>query len=274
MYRFLVTPRWWAINVFVALAIPFCLFMGAWQLDRFEARVDSHRDRQEQEARAAEGEAQPLSSLLPLGTDTVGEQAILTGTYDIDQQQLVPERAIEGERGFYVLTPLLPDDGGPAVPVVRGWLPGAADPAAAPAPPDGEVTVIGALQAAESPSSVNPPSGLPDGQLGVIGAASLVNMLPYEVTDFWVTVQDPAQPMRAVPPAVPTNTGLDMKAFQNLGYTAEWFVFVAFVIFMWFRLFRRETEAQRDAALGLVPEPVSPDSAGDAGRNRSQEQPA
>ncbi|MGW6506625.1 SURF1 family protein, partial [Streptomyces niveus] len=40
-------------------------------------------------------------------------------------------------------------------------------------------------------------------------------------------------------------------AVQKLGYPGEWFVFVAFVLFMWFRLFRRETEAIRDRALGL-----------------------
>ncbi|MEW5632524.1 SURF1 family protein, partial [Streptomyces hydrogenans] len=47
-------------------------------------------------------------------------------------------------------------------------------------------------------------------------------------------------------------TGLDAKAFQNLGYTAEWFVFAGFVVFMWFRLLRREAEAARDEALGLA----------------------
>jgi hypothetical protein len=58
--------------------------------------------------------------------------------------------------------------------------------------------------------------------------------------------------MRAVPVSAPQNTGLDLKAFQNLGYTAEWFAFVGFVIFMWFRLLRREVELARDAELGLV----------------------
>ena len=57
-----------------------------------------------------------------------------------------------------------------------------------------------------------------------------------------------------MPAAAPQDTGLDLKAFQNLGYTGEWFVFAGFVLFMWFRLFRREAEAARDAKLGLVPD--------------------
>ena len=44
VYRFLLTPRWWGINIFVVLAIPFCVFMGSWQLGRFEDRVDTHQE--------------------------------------------------------------------------------------------------------------------------------------------------------------------------------------------------------------------------------------
>lgn len=57
-----------------------------------------------------------------------------------------------------------------------------------------------------------------------------------------------------VPAAAAAGTGLDLKAFQNLGYTGEWFAFAGFAVFMWFRLFRREAEAERDRALGLDPE--------------------
>lgn len=72
--------------------------------------------------------------------------------------------------------------------------------------------------------------------------------------DAWVTLNEGDSGMRAVPVSAPQNTGLDLKAFQNLGYTAEWFAFVGFVIFMWFRLLRREVELARDAELGLVAE--------------------
>ncbi|GAB2923949.1 SURF1 family protein [Streptomyces mayteni] len=252
MYRFLLTPRWWAINVFVLLAIPVCLVAGMWQLGRFEDQVANHREQQERAERGP-GDPRPLAELLPLTTETVGEQAEARGTFDVDGQLLVPGRQLEGELGFYVLTPLLPADGGPAVPVVRGWLPGEADPAAVPAAPAGEVTVVGALQAAESPSKVDGPTeGLPAGQLGVISAASLINVLSYPVGDPWITVTDAVAPMTPVPAVAPTGTGLDMDAFQNLGYTAEWFVFAAFVVFMWFRLVRREVEARQDAELALV----------------------
>ncbi|MGP3951416.1 SURF1 family protein [Streptomyces sp. 7N604] len=257
MYRFLLTPRWWGINLFVVLGVPFCLFMGSWQLGRFEARVDSHQEQQRDESAHATAAAEPLDGLLPVTKETSGRLATATGRYD-DEQLLVPDRELDDTRGFYVLT-LLHTEGGKALPVVRGWLPGdadvAADRARVPAPPRGEVTVTGALQASENQGTdgAHAGGGLPQGQVGLISAASLVNLVPYPVHDAWVTLPEGETPgaLRAVPPVAAQGSGLDLKAFQNLGYTGEWFVFAGFVVFMWFRLVRREAEAQRDIALGL-----------------------
>ncbi|MFJ6915902.1 SURF1 family protein [Streptomyces sp. NPDC101133] len=270
MYRFLLTPRWWGINVFVVLAIPFCIFMGSWQLGRFEDRVQDHETATTQHESARREAARPLAELLPVDKATVGKQTTVTGRYD--DQLLVPERKLDDREGFYVLT-LLRTDGGRALPVVRGWLPGEPDPAKAPAPPTGEVTVTGALQAAESPGSngVSGRSGWPAGQTGAINAATLLNLVPYDVYDAWVTLNEGDSGMRAVPVSAPQGTGLDLKAFQNLGYTAEWFAFVGFVVFMWFRLARRELELARDAELGIVTEDEEPGGTGDAGESAESE---
>ncbi|MEU1849617.1 SURF1 family protein [Streptomyces sp. NPDC019990] len=253
MYRFLLTPRWWGINVFVLLSIPFCIFMGSWQLGRFEDRVQDHRNATEQVSAARDEAPRPLAELLPVTKATSGKQVTATGRYV--KQLLVPGRELDGRQGFYVLA-LLRTGSGEALPVVRGWLPGAADANRAPAPPSGEVTVTGALQASETPgdNGVSAQGGLPSGQTAAISAASLVNLVPYDVYDAWVTLARGDSGMKAVPASAPPDTGLDLKAFQNLGYTAEWFAFVGFVIFMWFRLLRREVEFARDAELGLVPE--------------------
>ncbi|MGW1076524.1 SURF1 family protein [Streptomyces sp. NPDC002537] len=271
MYRFLLTSRWWGINAFAALSIPFCLFMGTWQLSRFETRVDSHREQQRQVDDAKTAKAEPLKDLLPVSTKTSGRQATVGGRYDTEHQLLVPDRDLDDHKGFYVLTLLRTDDG-KALPVVRGWLPGdpdsRTDVAAVPAPPAGHVTVTGALQASESPTSkgVHAAGGLPKGQLGIISAATLVNVVPYDVYDAWITAPEAQGAMIPVPPGAAPGTGLDLKAFQNLGYTGEWFVFVGFVVFMWFRLFRREAEAARDLALGITPD--DPDGGTDDARRK------
>ncbi|MFZ4266046.1 SURF1 family protein [Streptomyces arboris] len=257
MYRFLLTPRWWGINLFVVLAIPFCVFMGTWQLGRFEDRVQSHEQATKQPDPSTRA-AKPLDELLPVDKVTSGRPAVATGTYA--DQFLVPGRELDDRRGFYVLS-LLRTDGGKALPVVRGWLPGTAGSVPVPAAPQGEVTVTGDLQASENIHSdgVDTRGGLPAGQLGMISAASLVNLVDYDVYDAWVTLPEAEAggtggAMKPVPAAAPQGSGLDLKAFQNLGYTGEWFVFAGFVLFMWFRLVRREAEAVRDVALGLVPE--------------------
>ncbi|MFB8139827.1 SURF1 family protein [Streptomyces parvus] len=261
MYRFLLTPRWWGINLFVVLAIPFCVFMGTWQLGRFEDRVQSH-EQAEKAPDPSTRAAKPLDELLPVDKVTSGRPAIATGTYA--DQFLVPGRKLDDRQGFYVLN-MLRTDSGKALPVVRGWLPGSATDTRVPAAPKGEVTVVGDLQASENPHSdgVNVRGGLPSGQVGMISAATLVNLVPYDVYDAWVTLPEAEAggaggAMKPVPAAAPEGSGLDLKAFQNLGYTGEWFVFAAFVLFMWFRLVRREAEAERDIALGLVPEEPGP----------------
>ncbi|MER7592998.1 SURF1 family protein [Streptomyces hydrogenans] len=247
MYRFLRTPRWWGINLFVLLAIPFCVFMGTWQLGKFEDRVDSHQDAERKSATSTPAAA-PLASLLPVDKETSGRATEARGRYG--EQFLVPDRELDGKSGAYVLTLLRTDDGR-SLPVVRGWLPAGAE---APAPPSGEVTVVGALQASENQGTkgVRAAGGLPEGQLGMISAASLVNVVDDDVYDAWMTLTDSPAGLTPVPAAAAAGTGLDAKAFQNLGYTAEWFVFAGFVVFMWFRLLRREAEAARDEALGLA----------------------
>ncbi|WP_405714131.1 MULTISPECIES: SURF1 family protein [unclassified Streptomyces] len=266
MYRFLLTPRWWGINLFVVLAIPFCVFMGTWQLGRFEDRVQTH-DAAEKQPDPGTRPAKPIDDLLPVDTVTSGRPATATGRYA--DQFLVPGRKLDDKSGFYVLG-MLRTDSGKALPVVRGWLPGKPGHTPVPAAPTGKVTVTGDLQASENAGTtgVDTAGGLPDGQLGMISAASLINLVPYDVYDAWVTLQDTgagagtgsgsgdkaAVALRPVPAAVAQGTGLDLKAFQNLGYTGEWFVFAGFVLFMWFRLVRREAEAARDLRLGLIEE--------------------
>ncbi|MFJ2090798.1 SURF1 family protein [Streptomyces sp. NPDC087901] len=284
MYRFLLTPRWWGINLFVVLAIPFCVFMGTWQLGRFEDRVQTHEAAEKQPAPGTMA-AEPLDELLPVDTVTSGRPATASGRYA--DQFLVPGRKLEDRSGFYVLD-MLRTDSGKALPVVRGWLPGKAGHTPVPAAPTGRVTVTGDLQASENTGTdgVDAKGGLPDGQVGMISAASLVNLVPYDVYDAWVTLQEtdartgasgtgvsgttdtvltdtPGKGgggLRPVPAAAPQGSGLDLKAFQNLGYTGEWFVFAAFVVFMWFRLLRREAEAARDLKLGLIADEDTPTS--------------
>ncbi|MFF8769768.1 SURF1 family protein [Kitasatospora sp. NPDC015120] len=260
MYRFLLTPRWLSGTALAVAAVAVCVWLGSWQLGRFEDRVSSH---QEISRAAADGGApRPLGELLAadrpqVTTDTVGRAVTVTGTFDEEHQLLVPNRVLDGKQGYYVLTPLRTADGRTAA-VVRGWAAGAppAGPAATAPAPAGEVTVTGRLQAGENSGSGGAVAGgLPEGQLGTINRAALVNKLALDGWyDGWVSADSAADGLTPVPTVQPQGgDGLSLRAFQNLGYTLEWFVFGGFVVFMWFRLLRREAEAEQDRALGLDP---------------------
>lgn len=257
MYRFLLTPRWLALSLVVLVAVPFCVAMGLWQLDRFESRVDEHHVQQEESARQHTVALHRLTSGgRQVGADDLGRPVAVTGHYDTAHQLLVPNRTKHGTQGFYVLTPVRPADGGRAVPVVRGWAPGKASTRVAerlPKPPSGTVTVRGSLRLAENAddAEVRADQPLPAGQVGLVSSAALVNVLPYQVSDVWVAASHPPDGLRTVPLHKPQGSGLDARAFQNLGYTGEWFVFAGFAVFMWFRFVRREGEMRRDRAMGL-----------------------
>ncbi|MFB6888060.1 SURF1 family protein [Kitasatospora sp. NPDC056327] len=259
MYRFLLTPRWLSGTALAVAAVAVCVWLGSWQLGRFEDKVSSHQEI----SRAATdgGTPRPIGDLLgadrpQVTTETLGRAVTVTGTFEPDHQLLVPNRVLDGRQGYYVLTPLRTADGR-AVAVVRGWAAG--EPPAGrstAAVPDGEVTVTGRLQAGETSGRGGAVAGgLPDGRLGTINRAALLNKLELEDWyDGWVSVDTAAEGLTPVPTVQPQGgDGLSLRAFQNLGYTLEWFVFGGFVVFMWFRLVRREAEAEQDRALGLDP---------------------
>jgi hypothetical protein len=80
-----------------------------------------------------------------------------------------------------------------------------------------------------------------------------VNLLPYSVYDGWIALDGNSTSLVPVPSyQAAEGDGLTLEAFQNLGYTCQWFVFAGFVVFMWARLVRREAEVARDRRLGLV----------------------
>ncbi|MFD4370746.1 SURF1 family protein [Streptomyces sp. NPDC058486] len=247
MYRFLLAPRWWGLNTLLLLGIPFCLLMGMWQVERFEDRIDAHRGAQRPPAAAGQ-DARPLDQLLPVSKQTVGRMVTVRGRHT--EQFVVPDRYMNGEKGHFVLS-ILRADSGRAIPVVRGWRPGDADHAALPPAPTGAALVTGVLQASEVAGSrgVGTTTALPHGQLGLISAAVLVNLVPHDMDDAWISESAPGEGLTAVPVNVPQNTGLDRKAFVSLGYSLQWFSFIGFALWMWFRFFRRETEAIRDGAV-------------------------
>jgi cytochrome oxidase assembly protein ShyY1 len=177
-------------------------------------------------------------------SDMVGRHVSVTGTFGPDEL-LVTGRVRDGRVGDLVLSPLTVEGTGAVLPVVRGWVPDAADPAASAAPPAGTVHLVGWLHVGEAAGA----TGLPDGQTDAISPAELVNRwggpiyTGYLVLESVTPAQDPG--VSVMGPPVPGKGGVD---WRNLGYALQWWMFGIFAVVLWWRMVGDEASVQAEAA--------------------------
>jgi cytochrome oxidase assembly protein ShyY1 len=247
--RTALRPRWLALLALVLAAATAMSLLGHWQLTR--AGETGARAAKERAARSPVD----LPGVLAPRTSFPARLADLpvraTGRWDGGRQLLVPERRRDGRVGWWLLTPLVLDDGS-AVPVVRGWVPAVDDPAAAPSPAGGAVTVVGSLRPTEPPADRAPGqgSGLPAGQVERVDGPTLIARWPYPLlTGFVVqTGQDPP-PQGARPLPVPLDVGTGV-GWRNLSYALQWWLFAGFGLLLWFRIVRDDHRRRVVAGAG------------------------
>lgn len=229
--------RW---TIYVALAVLFaiaCAFLSQWQFTRNEERagqlalVEVNYD----------APVVPLDEILPDGSSFApGDEwrpVTVTGTYRVEDQLLVRNRAHGGTSAFEVLVPLHLDDGRVVI-VDRGWEPPGNEqpiPDAVPQAPAGEVTVTGRLR----PGEPMPSSGrsAPDGQVPTIHlplVADLITDGDRAETDAYLMLvsEDPAPattPNAVRPPSEDPGPHLSY-AIQWILFAIMGFVFIGYVI--------------------------------------------
>jgi surfeit locus 1 family protein len=220
--------------------ILFVVFLGRWQYHRWSDRGTSVLPPDNRPAVALTDLVQPNA---PLPGGSIGRQTTVAGRFDGAHQVLVADRQLGGRNGFWVVTPLRPDNAsaGAAALVVRGWVPSVDD--AALRVPDTRVTVSGRVYASEDPPPVGdePPPPLAPGQYREVNSAELTGAFPYRILDGYVLQArtDPAlagaQPT-VVP--VPVNTEDNGGGIRNLIYAIQWWLFAVAVLYFWGRLVR------------------------------------
>ena len=277
MYRFLLTPRWLgglALAVAAAMAM---VFLGVWQLHRYEERtaINNRIDA------AASVQPRPLTSVLSPptvagrsgpggGGDVSWTKVTVSGRYDPANEIQVRGRTVNGDVGFEIVTPLVLSDG-TAVLVDRGWIPPAGDALAAPhvpPAPTGPVTVVGQVHLSESRPA---PMARRDGRLDTrrIAVPKLAREMPYPVYGAYVllTAQTPAADPAFVP--IPID---HEDAWQNGGYTVQWWLFAAMALFAFGWQARKEAlgSLAGDPSVPLAGSPAGPDG-GPRGSDRVEE---
>src|SRR4051794_10016187 len=107
------------IAAVIALAVA-ALFarLGVWQVHRLAERRALNA---ELVSRISLAPASPAD--LPADTALASYRLVkVTGSFDFDHQIIITGRSRQGAPGVYLVTPLIPDSGGPAVLVNRGWV--------------------------------------------------------------------------------------------------------------------------------------------------------
>ena len=253
-YRFARTPKWVLSHVLVALLLIAMISAGFWQLDR-------HRQRRGQndliEARS-QLERVPFATVAPPGVDSsVGEQeqyrrVEVTGVFQADDEVLIRNRTFDGAPGWWVLTPLMTDDGW-AVAVNRGWIPlsyHADEPRRGTEAPAERVTVLGWIQPsrqAEGFQRADPSAGRLS-SLARPDVPRLSAQVGYEMSPVVLRV-DPASMPAGVQP-IP----LPLPAFDSgshLSYAVQWFIFSTTAVIGYPLVLRSVARGRQDAA----PEP-------------------
>jgi len=134
--------RWALLIVFVAVLGTVFVNLGEWQLRRLD-------ERQQRNSTIITNEAKPVRPFTevfdhPLVEADEWQRVEATGTFDGTRQFVVRYRSLGDAPSYSVVTPLRTATG--TVLVNRGLIPlerGNRVPAEGPAPPSGEVTVVG-----------------------------------------------------------------------------------------------------------------------------------
>ena len=153
------------------------------------------------------------------------------GTYDVEHEVTVTFTTRDGAPGVDVVTPLVMSDGS-AVLVNRGWLQtqnNSERPEDVPAPPAGEVTVMGWLRqdSGADDNAVRPR----DGQVRAISSEGMASFVPHDLAAGYLNLRS-QQP--------PAATSLELEPRPELGqgphffYALQWWFFAGLAVFGWF----------------------------------------
>lgn len=215
------------IAALIALAVA-ALFarLGVWQIHRLGER------------RALNAELVSRISLaptsigeLPADTSQASYRLVsVTGRFDYDHQIILTGRSRQGAPGVYLVTPLIPDSGGTAVLVNRGWvyspdattisIPTWNEPEHATV--EGYVRPIPVRDAPDPRSQSNPMAWR------ALDSARIAETLPYPVARMYVVDLRPGE--RSL--GAPTRLSLpSLDEGSHKSYAIQWFSFAAIALY-------------------------------------------
>jgi surfeit locus 1 family protein len=242
--RAFVAPRMLGLHAVAIVLTTAAVLLGVWQYGAWQ------HHREDTAAQLAHAPAKPLDAVLtsdaPFPADAVGQPVSFAGAWLPRGTVYVADRVLHGRRGVWAVTPVAvcPSGSGcgtaPAVLVVRGWAPTAAD---APPPPTGPVRVTGWLQPGEGSGTDDPNPR--DDVLPELRIADALQHVRQDLYGGYVIAQEVSPGSTrggALAPVTPDSLPgpSSFTALRNLLYALEWWVFGGFAVFLWWRWYRDE----------------------------------
>jgi cytochrome oxidase assembly protein ShyY1 len=222
--------RVWALGFLVLLVVPAFLLLSRWQLHR----LDERRAENTLISDHADAAPVPVAAAMTAGSDPnslTAEQEwrdiTATGRYDPAGQQLVRRRPLNGENGYWVMTPLVLSDGS-VLAVNRGWVGAGQDattnPEVPPAP-SGEVTVVGRLRLSQDAPAR--PADLPTGQVTDLDVRAVPASGPVFPGYLELVTSDPPE---TGDPALTPIPLPELDDGPHLSYAIQWVAFAVIAI--------------------------------------------
>ncbi len=239
--------RWVLLLLFVAVLGTAFVNLGQWQLRRLHERETRNATTITNEARPTVPFSQVFNR--PITDADQWQRVQAHGTFDADHQFIARYRNDNDDRGYEVVTPLHTDAG--TVLVDRGFIAmtGSEFPDTAPAPPAGEVTLVGQVRRSERgrPGAIRPDGG----QVRLINASAIGATLPYPVLDGYIGVlsMQPVQQGEFRPVSVP-----ELSNGPHFWYAVQWFMFTGIAAFGLVVFIRGDVRDRRAAKKQLTDE--------------------
>jgi cytochrome oxidase assembly protein ShyY1 len=223
--RFLLSRRWVLFALFVGVLAFLFVRLGEWQFHR----QDEREQRNAWTERNLEASPAPVEDVMAADARVPEDREWLrvraSGTYDAAATVIVRYQTRDGDAGVDLVTPLVTSSG-TALLVDRGWIPtdNTGDiPTDLPAPPPGEVEVVGFVRADSSGGGTE----VRDGSTRAISSEEIGATLDYPVYDGFVDAEteDPAPAEEVVRAELP-----DLGEGPHFFYGIQWWFFGALAV--------------------------------------------
>jgi surfeit locus 1 family protein len=231
--------QWWLLLLLTVLFVGVTSSLGFWQLGRAHLREQIETEQSSKAALPALGNVQ-LDNLPP-DSQLLYRNLALEGAW-VSQWSVYLNRPMNGQAGFWVMTPLRLDSGS-VVLVQRGWAP--RDPVLPNKPPTVK-TSADRLQV--QGQWISPPSRLMELDSGTSAPSTSFSQVRQNL-DVMQYERETGLKIRAVMRQNSTaDDGLSRdwpslasRAQTNRGYAFQWFAMsvVGLLLFLWFQVFRK-----------------------------------